>query len=265
MKKTIQLFLLISLIMLLGNNSYADTDASLPPPFEASYKIFRKGVEVAKMDLSLKASGNDEFIYRAETNSTGLAAIFYKLHILEESHWRLQDQQLQPLNYSYERVKKKKTTHKKTHFDWISKQADYSGNETSSSFKLEHGMTDKLLYQINLMRDLSLGKKPPIYTVVDGEKIKTYHFEQNGREVISTPIGEFETIKVIRKKPDEKEYSILWCAASLHYLPIKVENTDDDGNVTIAIINELTGLGLQKLQEQPYLSAKTLSNSSGGI
>ncbi len=263
MKKTIHIFL----IFLLSNISYVVADESLPPPFAASYKIFRKNIEVAKLDISLSPSENGEFIYRAETNSTGLAAIFYKLHILEESRWQLHEDQLQPLNYNYERIKKKKTTHKRTLFDWKSQQAHFTGDGTSSHFELEHGMTDKLLYQINIMRDLSMGNKPTTYTVVDGEKIKTYHFEQIGEELIKTPMGEFNTIKLIRKKPDEKEYSILWCATALHYLPIKVENTDDDENVTVAIINTLSGLGQpeQQQQNQPYLSARILSNSSGGM
>ncbi|TDJ17376.1 MAG: DUF3108 domain-containing protein, partial [Gammaproteobacteria bacterium] len=83
MKKPIQIFLII----LLACASQLRAEENLPPPFEASYTIFKKGIEVAKMQRSLSRLDNGEYIYRSETNSTGLVSIFYKLHILEESHW----------------------------------------------------------------------------------------------------------------------------------------------------------------------------------
>ena len=249
MKKTSQIFLII----LLASTAQLRADESLPAPFEASYKIFKKGTEVAIMQRSLSQIDNGEFIYRSETKSTGLVSIFYKLHILEESHWHLQDQQLQPLVYSFKRIKKKKKSNKKTIFDWKINQANFVGNGIKSSFDLEPGMTDKLLYQINVMRDLKMGHHPTTYTVVDGMKIKTYHFDYLGEEFIDTPIGRFNTIKITRQKPGKKGNTILWCASELNYLPIKVENIDDDGSITTAMIDKLTGLNQP---EENYLSTE---------
>jgi hypothetical protein len=82
-------------------------------------------------------------------------------------------------------------------------------------------------------------------------KIKTYHFDYLGEELIDTPIGRFNTIKISRKKPGKKENNILWCANELNYLPIKVENIDEDGSITTAMIDKLTGL---KQPEKNYLS-----------
>lgn len=247
MKKTIQIFLML----LLAATSQLRADESLPAPFEASYIIFKKGAEVAKMKRSLSQIDNGEFIYRSETKSTGLASIFYKLHILEESHYHLQDQQLQPLVYSFKRTKKKKESFKKTIFDWRINQANFIGNGIKSNFDLEPGMTDKLLYQINVMRDLEMGQHPTTYIVVDGMKIKTYHFDYLGEELVDTPIGKLNTIKIARQKPGKKENTILWCASELNYLPIKVENIDEDGSITTAIIDKLTGL---KQPEENFLS-----------
>ncbi|GEM_PF-255848 len=238
MKKSNQIFLLILLVCA----SPLRAEDFLPPPFEASFMIFRKGIEVAEMHRSLSRLDNGEYIYRSETNSTGLASIFYKLHVEEESHWYLLGQQLKPLNYSYDRIKKKKETHKKTVFDWENNQANYIGNGKKLSFDLQAGMTDKLLYQINLMRDLGSGHRPTTYTVIDGAKIKTYDFDFLGEEFIETPIGGFDTVKLVRQKPGEIENTVLWCAKDLYYLPIKIESTDDDGVITTVMIKQLAGL-----------------------
>jgi hypothetical protein len=258
MKKTNQLILII----FLACTSPLRADESVPAPFEASFKIVRNGMKVAEMHSSLSRLDNDNYIYRSETNSTGLASIFYKLHVLEESHWYLHEQQIKPLNYSYDRIKKKKEKHKKTVFDWKNMQAHYVGDGTKSSFELQAGMTDKLLYQINLMHDLKMGHTPTSYTVVDGAKIKTYKLKYLGEESIDTPIGRFNTMKFSRLKSGNKDRITLWCAEDLHYLPIKVESIDDDdGSVTIATINQLTGLGLSDengLSEEIYLSTQSL-------
>jgi len=253
MKKANQLFLII----LLACTSSLRADENVPPPFKASFKIFWNGMEVAETHSSLVRLDNDNYIYRSETNSTGLASIFYKLHVVEESHWYLHEQKLKPLSYSYDRIKKKKERHKKTVFDWENNQAHYIGDGTKLSFELQAGMTDKLLYQINLMHDLTMGHTPTSYTVVDGAKIKTYKLIYLGEEIVDTPIGKFNTMKFSRQKAGNKDRITLWCAEDLHYLPIKIESMDDDdSSVTIATINQLTGLGLSDeigLPDEVYL------------
>ena len=141
MKKPIQIFLII----LLACASQLRAEENLPPPFEASYTIFKKGAEVAKMHRSLSRLDNGEYMYRSETNSTGLVSIFYKLHVIEESHWHLRGDRLQPMDYSYQRIKKKKESHKKTVFDWENHQVNSVVNGKKSTLELKPGMTDKLL------------------------------------------------------------------------------------------------------------------------
>jgi len=213
-------------------------------------------MEVAEMHSSLTRLDNDNYIYRSETNSIGLAAIFYKLHVVEESQWYVHEKKLKPLNYSYDRIKKKKEKHKNNVFDWKNNQVHYVGDGTKSSFELQADMTDKLLYQINLMHDLKMGHIPTSYTVVDGAKIKTYQLNYLGDEIVDTPIGEFNTMKFSRRRPGKKEIITLWCAKDLYYLPIKVESIDDDDATTIATIKQLTGLGLSDetgLPDEDYL------------
>ena len=194
------------------------------------------------MHRSLSRLDNGEYIYRSETNSTGLVSIFYKLHILEKSHWRLQNQKIQPLEYSYHRIKKKKKSHKETTFDWGNHQVNSIVNGKKSTLELKPGMSDKLLYQLDIMHNLEIGHHPASYTVVDGIKIKTYNFEYLEEEFLETPIGKLNTVKIIRQKPGEKENLVLWCASELHFLPIKVETTDDEGSMTTAMITKLTGI-----------------------
>ncbi len=104
MKKEYQIFLIILLIF----TSPLRAEKNLPPPFEALFKVFIKGLTVAEIRNSLTQLDNDNYVCHTEINSIGLASIFYQLHITEESRWYQKDQQLRPLIYSYDRIKKKR-------------------------------------------------------------------------------------------------------------------------------------------------------------
>lgn len=214
--------------------SYAENN--IPLPFSASFKMFRTGLEVAQADFLLKRLANGTFKYSSAINLTSFFNVFYTFQILEESHWRIQDNYLQPLYYSYTRTKKNNETHVQADFNWESQQIYYKRNNKLTLLPLELGITDKLLYQINIMRDLKQGKKMLSYNFPDKGNIRTYQFKKTAADIVVTPIGTFDTIKIIRQKKGQEKI-IFWCAKELNYFPIKIENTDRKGGITTAVIN----------------------------
>ena len=211
-------------------------EKSIPPPFSASFKMFRKNVEVAQADFLLKSLANGQFQYRAEIKLSSFFNIFYTFHVLEESHWRIHNAHLQPLYYRYTRTKKNDKTQVQANFNWKNQQISYIKNGTLTLLPLPLGMTDKLLYQINIMHDLKQGKEIMSYDFPDKGKIRTYQFKKIAESVITTPVGTFDTVKLIRQKKGQEKI-ILWCAEKLSYLPIKIEKTDKEGVVTTAVLN----------------------------
>jgi hypothetical protein len=101
-------------------------------------------------------------------------------------------------------------------------------------------MTDRLLYQLLLMRDLREGKQPIRYTVIDGNKVKDYPIEVLGPESLQTPLGNLETVKVRYQKPGSDRSTTLWCAKSLGYLPVKLDHHEDEDDTTSAMIQSVS-------------------------
>ena len=103
---------------------------------------------------------------------------------------------------------------------------------------------DKLLYQITLMIDLMQGREKPQYAIADGGTLKDYDFSVLGEEKIDTPLGKLDTIKL--KRIDDKRHTVIWCAKSLDYLPVRIEQVEkDDANLAM-MIREVTGLPVTK-------------------
>ena len=218
-------------------------DEQVPASFKATYKLYYNGMDVGETERSISKTGNDEYTYRSESKTLGLAALFRKDHIVEQSVWRITDQQLFPLDYSYVRFKGEKDREVIIHFDWDNNLITSRVNSKTRETPIESGVLDKLLYQYALMRDLQNGNIPDTYMIADGgKKMQPYNFNSMGKEKVNTPLGELDTIKVQSTKPNDTRKLVFWCAPGLNFLPVKVEHTEEDGGITTAVIQVLAGI-----------------------
>jgi hypothetical protein len=67
-------------------------------------------------------------------------------------------------------------------------------------------------------------------SITDGKGISTSVYEPVGRETIKTPAGEFESLRMARRKntPDDRS-SEIWLAAKLGYVPVRILVVEKDG------------------------------------
>jgi hypothetical protein len=228
------------LVFLLLTANQLMADEAHPLSFQATYKLFSGGLEIAQMERTMSKSAGDEYIYRSKTQTIGLVAVFHKDLIEEESRWKLVDGEVFPVNYSYNRSKGKKNRKVNIFFDWDNNVMINEIRDQRLNMPLESGVLDKLLYQYALMRDVKNNNFPITYNIADGGKMKTYHFERLGDETIQTPLGNFNTVKIQSNESKDDKKLVIWCAPELKYLPIKVEHTEEDGRVTTAVIQTLT-------------------------
>ncbi len=230
------------LIMLICSANLVQAEEYTPTLFEADYTIRIKGAKIAKMTRRFSRLDSGAYQYHSETRTTGLISFFRKDHIIERSDWQLDAHKLIPMEYYYEHSGGKKDRRVSISFDWEKNRITNSIDGSSWKMPTAPNILDKLLYQLAIMYDLQAGKELLQYTVADGGKTKIYNFEILGEETIKTPLGELETIKLERHKPNSRRKSTLWCAIKLGYLPIKVENIEKDGKITVALINSLQGI-----------------------
>lgn len=231
------------LLLLLPAWSFpAPAMSALPGDFEANYSLYSKGAKIAKMQRVFRHLGNGLYLYRSETRTTGLIALFRKDHIVEQSTWLMNKDSLRPLRYVYEHSGGSKDRNVAVNFDWDTRRITNTVNGESWLMPSEPDVMDKLLYQFAVMYDLSSGRTPQRYAIADGGKIKSYDFQALGEETIDTPLGSLQTLKFSRHRQGSDRETTLWCAPQLDFLPVKVENIEKDGLTTIAVIDTVTGL-----------------------
>ncbi|MFC1750975.1 DUF3108 domain-containing protein, partial [Pseudomonadota bacterium] len=201
-------------------------EVGLPNQFDVTYTLTKGPLTLGEMTRSLTPNGDGSFVYESHSKPIGYARWFTKQTLVERSTWIYHNSSLRPLDYRYDRSGGGKERHVKLDFDWEKGRVTNHINNDPWKMDIPENAMDKLLYHLALMHDLQIGKEKLHYQVADGGSLKNYEFEILGWETIKTDNGVFETIKL--KRPGRRE-TILWCAAELNFVPVRIEQQDKHG------------------------------------
>lgn len=211
------------------------------PDFSANYLVRLNGIQAGELKRALKTDSSGLRHFTSSTQAKGVFA-FFKPDIIEElSIWSLDKNQVKPQFYRYQRMGGKKEKTLEMAFNWQNMQVNIDDKKHPWQLKIEPNTLDKLVYQISLMKDLSPNIEELNYRIADGGKLKNYQIRVIGKETITTPLGEIDTIKLTRhRNKDEDRETTLWCSPALDYMPVKLEHIEDETTFT-AVIRQLKG------------------------
>jgi hypothetical protein len=236
-----------SQIMLLLGSLYTAASAAGAEwrlvPFESAYIVRSSGLEIGKLEQRLRLVEDDKFALRTESYATGLAALMLKERTVEESFFKVRNARIVPLEYHFNRSGGHNSKTQKIVFDRSTWKIN--GRTNANDWQLAWQpltMFDNINYQIGLLRDVGTASPELTYTLVDNAETKTYHFQRQGEERVTTPIGEFQAIKIVRTQLPDQRATTLWSAPQLNYLPVRIDNTDRKGRQATALLEHLTGI-----------------------
>lgn len=217
--------------------------AQVIPDFSANYLVKLNGLQAGELKRSLTTISPNLRRFTSVSRAKGIFS-FFKPDVIEEtSLWRKINGQIRPEQYLYQRTGGKKDRYLRMDFDWPKQQVNIDDHQHPWSLDINTYTLDKLVYQLTLMNDLAAHKTKLVYQIADGGKLKTYTIDILGKEIVTTPLGKIEAIKLMRHRdhPHDRK-TTLWCAPSLDFLPVKLEHVEKDGTVFTALIRLLKGM-----------------------
>jgi len=232
--------IIIGLLLLLCNGVSYATDF-FPPPFTAEYKIYAAGISAGVGTRTLINLQDGKFQFQTVAKTTGFISFFKKIRIEEHSTFTQANGKIRPLKYTY-RQTGSKTRFNEVLFDWVQKKAISTFKNQTKEISLREGMLDRLVYQVMLMQELKQGKRQLSYVIATKGKTVVYTPIFLGKEYIDTGVGRLETLKYKRQSSNNKRYTILWCAPTLHYLPVQIKHVETDGDVFSMVLQSVRGL-----------------------
>ncbi len=213
---------------------------TLPADFVARYDVQYSGANVAETTLSLTRQ-TDSALHelRSVSEPRGLAALIRYGDVVEESHFQTREQQLIPVDYRFNDGTRKGKRNSTIFFDWEDASAQSTYKSENANFTLVGPELDRLLLQLRIMMDLRDERLAPSYSVIDRNEVKQYDFEVKGTEVLSTPAGQFSTVKIRRQRPGSSRATIIWAAVEKNYVPVKMVQTIDERPNVVLSLTEL--------------------------
>lgn len=242
-RKCIAHIFLKSTFFIVLSTSHA---ATLPEQFTATYDVKKSGITIGETKRTLSRE-NDQYLFESITRPTGIAKLFTSGQVVERSHWQVFQNKPRPMKYTFFNSGGKKKRNVRIDFDWDNNQVINIINNEPWSMPLEHGTSDKLLYQLRIMQDLPTTGTSLRYPVADGGRLKYYDIEVIGKERIRTPLGKFETVRLRYIKGSRT--TTMWCAEELGYLPVRIEQRKNDDSPVVAVLSSLTGINRSLLTQ----------------
>ncbi len=216
---------------------------SLAPPASADTLTPFRANYTANLDAGVELNANAYRELRQQEDGSWVFdstadAVVARQH--EASHFTYADDEIQPLEYRYERKLLGRERLVDLAFNWPDNQVTTTVEEKPWRMKVPAGTQDKLSYQLQLRLDLAAGKTDLVYQVADGGPLSEYHFRVIGKETVETPAGNFEALKVERVRSSEaKRTTHLWFAPELEYLIVKLYQIESDGKEYGLLLNKL--------------------------
>jgi hypothetical protein len=224
-----------------------------PPEFTARYELSKGPLTLAEAVVEFDRPAPDRYRYRVHTQAVGVARLFHQGEIDEVSEGRITANGYRPERYRYRRTGDDRARTAELRFDWDAMQVVNDIANRPWRLDITPDTIDRVATPLQLMYDLSVhGTDTPLtYRIADGGKLKTYTVHFEGEEILETPAGRFRTVKVVRRDEDGDREFRLWAAPELHYLPVRIEQwEEDDGTFTLNLAR-LEGMDLEAAREEP--------------
>lgn len=209
-----------TVLLLAGTGSSLAGENAPYPAFVAIYDANANGLDIGTVQVSLTHAGGDEYLYRQESASTGIAALFGNKSSTQESRWRYQDGHIQVIDYRSRRKGGDDDDNEHLVFDWEAKRVRNTGAGEHWEIPLPEDAVDRLVMQLAMLFDVRDGKTVLSYGVPRQGRIKTYEFGLVGEETLDLESGSYRTLKMQRMN-ENKDKSLVWIAPEMKYFPVR--------------------------------------------
>jgi hypothetical protein len=201
----------------------AGAQAAPPARVEIDYDVLRNGSAMAEVADRFQHDGKTYHVVE-EWHGKGFLALLGG--ITRTSSGTLGSGALRPLEFSDVRTGRDPV---RATFDWAERSLKLESNGETRTQPMPAHAQDKLSMLYAFAFDVP-GAGPVAVNATDGKGVSRYVFDAAGRQKIDTPAGQFDALRLVKRKegPDDHGTEI-WLASDRGYLPIRILITDKDG------------------------------------
>lgn len=235
LKQTISLTILIVLAM----HGLRTAAASLPDSLGLVYEVSLGVAELGSLKAELTRQA-DHYQVTAETYAEGMASILLGGTVREICRFNVENGIVTPRHYRIIR-EGKDAFDRSVSFDWDQRRVMFSSG-------IDMVISDGYVVDNCSVTFAFIVGGPAIFEertlhIVGGKKVRRFENLGVSDEQVTTPLGEFDTIRIEQvrfDKPDRK--LIIWLAPARNNLPVKIVDQRKSRPDTIMLLKSVEGL-----------------------
>jgi len=212
--------------LIVNKNPYKYVETEFDVYTDKEPKLSSNPAGKAEMLFQILPNG-EQYQIKSLVQLKGLAALFIP-DLIQTSDGYLDRAGLLPVHYLYQFGDKKNKTYS-ADFDWESKKINLHSEKGDQKLALAEGTQDLLSFMYQFMFVAPLQNMQ--LSITNGKKIGVYEYSFEGEETIATKMGDLNTIHILRMAAEGEKKTELWLALDYQYVPVKIRETEKDGNV----------------------------------
>lgn len=189
-------------------------------PYRAAYKLYSSGSERGSGERWL-IQVDDEH-WKAHSSSAA-SYLFLSDNRLEESIFYYSDSQILPLQYRYERTGTGSDHISLITFDHQANQLQEHGDKDEFKASWKEGLKDGVTYQVAIRKLLSKGETDFTFPIISKSRNKEYRFKVTGKEQLTLPYGDVDTIRLERVRSSKKRETFIWVIPEFDYVIARIK------------------------------------------
>ena len=208
----------IAVLLALSHHSSASGFES----FSATYQIAAPTRVVAEMTISA-TQDKQRIHYQSRVVPRGFIGHLVGLRAQSDSEILIRPRELIPLQYEKQGANKSKRQFYQ--FDWQKLEAAITYKGDNYLLAITRGVVDENTLQLKLRQDVAQSDTQPFdrsYQILSDGRLKKRRFVKTGSELINSPLGRVDTIRIERYK-DGIVDQVYWMSPTHHYLPARIE------------------------------------------
>jgi hypothetical protein len=191
-------------------------------PFKVVFGVTWRGMNAGTASLELERLNGSRWRYTSRNNARGLFRIAFPDEITQTSEFALNGT-VRPLRFRGDDGSDGTSRDVRLDFDWNAQRVTGVAEDRKVDLELRPDLQDPMSVQIALMVELAAGRSPADYWILDKDRIKDYEYRAEGRAVLRTAAGEFDTVIWSSRRPGSDRVTRVWYAPARGYAPVRAE------------------------------------------
>ncbi|MEN1727833.1 MAG: DUF3108 domain-containing protein [Pseudomonadota bacterium] len=209
------------------------------PPHRSVHEVLRNGSKVGEVHSELSVDERGIWFFDTRTVATSTLARMLRLSAEESANFLWQDDTILPLTYRQIARSPMRTRYWQHQLDWDQDLSHAQTWEGDLDIELEAGLLDPLTLRLQtsaLLNRQAIADDTLTFRVLERDRIEDQRMERLGDQQIQSSIGCFDTELWyrFRREGSSRNYR-MWVAESLHWMPIRIDLSDDDDDDAISL------------------------------